>query len=419
MTIQNAQPTRRIETLRQNMNDTPGRMRLLAIALMVFSVSVGLAGAQAFGTAKGAVNRAESSSAQLVRAQVVSTSLAQADAVATATFLVGGLEPPEQRSTYDAAITRAVSTITAAARAQPADEFALKELSVLVAEYIAQVQSARANNRQGLPVGAEYLRQASAQLRMEILPLLREVINANAERAKKEFSLAKKAIIWVALSFPLELVLAAIGLVWLAHRTRRYLNLPALFAQGVLLLAFIASVVLITGLSSTVDEIEAGPYAQTLSLAQARSSAFSAKSSESLGLISRGSGQAFEKSWQESAETVAAELDRLPSARNLNLGPTWANYREEHRKTLALDGEGLWDEAVTKATSATEPSSILFATFDKKSGEELAASSAELTTDLGRAAGGLGLAGWVILALGIAAAALIWRGISRRIEEYR
>ncbi len=411
--------TSRINELRANLRDTPGRMRLLAVLLVLLSLAAGITGAQAFATAQGALTRAQESSAQFVRAQTIATSLAQADAVATSTFLVGGLEPPEQRASYDQAVDRAVATLTAAARAQPADEAALTRLSVLIATYMGQVQSARANNRQGLPVGAEYLRQASAQLRTEALPLLAGVTAANAERAEQEFTLARVALVWVAITFPLELALAIFGLVWLARRTRRYLNVPVVAAQVIILVAFIGSLIVMSGISSTVADIKAGPYAQTQALAQARNAAFSAKSSESLALISRGSGQAFEKAWKDSAVEVESALDSANDRYSTELETSWAAYRGQHQEIVALDDQGLWDEAVARATAKTAKSSVSFRNFDEKTKLALTGNSEELTARLGAAGRGLTVATWLMFALGLVAAALIWQGLTRRIEEYR
>ena len=49
--------------------------------------------------------------------------------------------------------------------------------------YAAAIEQARANNRQGLPVGAQYLRSASTELRSETLPILDSLVRTNAERA--------------------------------------------------------------------------------------------------------------------------------------------------------------------------------------------------------------------------------------------
>ena len=118
--------------------------------------------------------------AQLVRVQKIQTNLLSADATATNAFLVGGLEPARQRAAYDQAMRATSGLIAEAARAQPADAEALAALNQQVLSYAASIEQARANNRQGFPVGAQYLRTASTQLRVDALPLLDNLVSANA-----------------------------------------------------------------------------------------------------------------------------------------------------------------------------------------------------------------------------------------------
>ena len=73
---------------------------------------------------------------------------------------------------------------------------------------------------------------------------------------------------------------------------------------------------------------------------------------ESLTLIARGSGGAFEKAWQASTAAVDAELAELaqnPASTDLSRLP-WAAYAAAHQEIRALDDGGDWDEAVALAT---------------------------------------------------------------------
>ena len=82
---------------RTGAGDTPSRLRLVGAALVVLGLLVGLGAAQSFWTADGALSRADANASQLIRLQDIQTSLVRADADATNAFLVGGLEPVEQR----------------------------------------------------------------------------------------------------------------------------------------------------------------------------------------------------------------------------------------------------------------------------------------------------------------------------------
>ena len=51
-------------------------------------------------------------------------------------------------------------------------------------DYTGDMELARANNRQGLPVGGAYLRKASGELRLTTLPIVDELVSANSTRAR-------------------------------------------------------------------------------------------------------------------------------------------------------------------------------------------------------------------------------------------
>ena len=175
-----------VGAIRSGLAGTPGRMRLLMALTAVASVVFGFAAAQGFAEASGALERADANTAQLVRLQAVHTNLVRADADATNAFLRGGLESAEQRQDYLDAVTQASRLIADAARAQPADNEALAALNTALIDYTGLIEQARANNRQGFPVGAQYLRNASTNLRAEALPLLENLVKANEDRVSQE-----------------------------------------------------------------------------------------------------------------------------------------------------------------------------------------------------------------------------------------
>ena len=127
--------------------------------------------------------------------QQIQTNLLRADANATNAFLVGGLEPADQRKAYDDAITESSRLIAEAADAEPGDQDALSALNVQLVDYTENIELARANNRQGFPVGAQYLRNASGGLRADAMPILDNLVTANADRAESQMN-ARIAILF-------------------------------------------------------------------------------------------------------------------------------------------------------------------------------------------------------------------------------
>lgn len=409
-------------SVRAAMAGTPGRLRAVGIVSVVIALLFGLAAGQAFRSADGALARAAANSDQLVRIQAIQTNVVQADADATNAFLVGGLEPPAQRADYTEAVSTASELVAQAAQHQPADGNALAALNHSLIAYTSAVEQARANNRQALPVGAQYLKSASADLRAEALPLLANLGAANNARVTEEFDRAGRAALWLVVGGLLALAVLVLSLVWLARRTRRYVNVPMAAAALVVLVTLVAGTIGLLSVRQSVDTTRAGVYAATLATAQARIAGFDAKSNESLTLIARGSGSAFEKAWQASAAAVTSQLGQLdanPVSTGLDPLP-WDAYAAVHRQIRSLDDGGDWEGAVALATGQDAASgNATFAAFDTASDEQLTNLSTQTAQQLDGTGGWLPFAGVLGLLAGVVAALCAWWGVSMRLEEYR
>ncbi len=393
--------------------DTPQRLRRLSTIVVLTGVFVGLVSALTLAYLASSLARAQADAEQLIRVQKIQTNLLSADAIATNAFLVGGLEPPAQRAAYDAAMTTTSSLITDAARSQSADAEALAALNQEVVGYAAAIEQARANNRQGLPVGAQYLRTASAQLRGTALPILDNLVEANAERAQDEMDVRIGYLTVVLLLLGLAVVVAI--QVWVARRFRRTLNPGLLTASVVLLAALIASLIGVQQLSKSVSAIEDGSFGELNRAAAARIEANDAKANESLTLIARGSGQTFEDAWTAAAASVTGNLRDEPT-----LLDQWQVYEGVHTEIRALDNDGSWDAAVAKATGTGKDSAnTTFGTFDSGLAGSIDQAAAETATSLGGRQPGLIVGAIVSLLAGLAAALLGRAGIATRLREYR
>jgi hypothetical protein len=411
-----------VASTRAAMAGTPGRLRAVGIVSVVATLLFGLAAGQAFRSADGALSRAAANSDQLVRIQAIQTNVVQADADATNAFLVGGLEPAAQRADYTEAIASASRLIAEAAQHQPADGAALAALNQSLVSYTSQVEQARANNRQALPIGAQYLKGASADLRADALPLLANLGEANNARVTEEFDRAARSALWLVSGGLLALVVLVLSLVWLARRTRRLVNVPLAAAALVVLVTLVIGTVGLLSVKGSVDDTRTGVYADTLSTARARIAGFDAKSNESLTLIARGSGAAFEKAWQASSAAVTTEIAQLEAApASVGRDPLpWPDYATVHQKIRALDDGGDWEGAVELATGeGTDTGNTTFAAFDTASDDQLSALSEQTSNQLDGTGGWLPFAGVLGLLAGVVAALCAWWGVSMRLEEYR
>lgn len=397
---------------------TPGRMRALLIVAAVVSVVFGLAAAQGYNQSDGALQRAEANTAQLVRIQAIHTNLVSANADATNAFLVGGLEPPAQRQHFVDSMATAARLISEAATAQPADQKALGELNVTLLTYQGLIEQARANNRQGLPIGSQYLRDASATLQGDSLPLLKELVKANQSRVNTEFDGINDGNLWLVLAGVLALVVLILCMVWLAKRSHRYFNLPITAAAGLVLVTMLIGGASLAGSSGDAKETRNAAFADTLALSQARISAYDAKSNESLTLIARGSGTAYEDAWKKAADNTAGQLGQVE--RGVGLAPLWNRYRAVHVEIRKEDDKGNWDAAVEKAIGESNISSnAAFKAFDDRSSSDLHRFSNTARAELTQARKDLPPIGWLGLPIGVVAALLAAWGFSQRLEEYR
>ena len=193
-------------------------------------------------------------------------------------------------------------------------------------------------------------------------------------------------------------------------------------AALVVLVTLVVGTVGLLAVKQNVDSTRDGVYAATLSTAQARIAGFDAKSNESLTLIARGSGGAFEKAWQASATAVTSELTELgqnPASSGLSPLP-WSDYASVHQQIRALDDGGDWEGAVELATGlGPDTGNTTFAAFDTASDGQLSALSGQTSQQLDDTGGWLPVAGALGLLVGVIAAVCAWWGVSLRLEEYR
>jgi hypothetical protein len=409
-------------SLRRAMSGTPGRLRVLTLCAVAVCLIFAVAAFSTFEATDGALLRGGDNASQLVRIQAIHTNLVRADADATNAFLVGGLEPAGQHADYTSSLAQASRLIADAARAQPADGPALGALNSSVLTYAGLIEQARATNRQALPVGAQYLRVASSGLRTDALPILDALVRANVARVSAEFDGATGASAALIASGVAAMLVLIGAMVWLALRTHRYVNLPLAAATAAVLVMLVVGSILLAAVGSRVGQVRDGSYAATVATARARIAAFDAKSNESLTLIARGSGQAFERAWQSSSKIVTTQSST--SAR-LNgdaarMGALWSAYARTHVQIRQADDGGNWEGAVGQATgTGSRSANTAFDAFDARSGAALTSSSRAASDSLGAPRTWLPFAAWIGLLVGIAAAVSAWWGVSLRLEEYR
>ena len=404
------------ETIRHYLSGSPGRLRIVSAVAVLAAVTVALGGGASLRERSAALDEAKRSAAHLVLVQSVQVRLAQADADVTNSFLKFGLEPVGQRLDYITSIQNASRDLTVAANASAADAAALGQANAALTRYTGYIGSARANNRQGLPVGANYLTTASALLRSDVVPQLEKSAANDQARIDSAYSRAVHASWWLALVALLGLGVLFWAQYFLAQHSHRILNVPLASATVGLLVALVFAVGAMALAQSRANHVRNDGLANTTDLSRSRVSAFNAKSTESLTLINRGSGTTADPAWTAS---MKAATSALPSG-SASAKSALAAYTDKHTEIRDLDVGGKWDKAVEAATATGAGSAnAAFQSYAQATEKTLKTEAATVTSGLDQAGNALLPAGILVVLLGLLAGIGAWWGISLRLDEYR
>jgi hypothetical protein len=421
---------------RGRLHRTPVRLRLTAAVLAVAALALGVIAATAATTRRDATRSvSQGSEPQLMRAEGVYASLSAADATAATTFLTGGIEPAGRRALYLRELDGAGSQLAAMARhaaSSPETRAPVATLAEQLPVYTGLVESARANNRQGFPVGAAYLRGASLLMRTQLLPAAEQLYVVGARRMNGDYRDGTRnagliaTVVGAALLF-VVLVLTQIGL---ARFSNRVFNLP-LLAATVLVAALGLWVGF--GLSGEQNALASaqrkGSDAVQL-LTASRVLALRAQRDDSLALIGRGSDTTslpdFDRTMvalrgSRSGGGLLGDAQRVArrsgtAGSMAGVRASLAGFERAHARVAARVDQGNYIGAVRsyrhdELRQAKQLDAALVS--GTRAAQQRFAASADDATASVR---GMGL-GIPLLALAIAALAVL--GLSYRIREYR
>jgi len=432
---------------------TPARFRLLLVVLVLLSLAWGvLAALTADQHASAAADVVAVSEPLSLDAEQIYQSLSDADATAANAFLAGGLEPAAARQRYEADITQAAIRIEAAsalvgssaARTQMPGHLTnqasaagsavgddLATLSGQLPVYTDEVGTARADNRLGLPLGAAYLREASALVRGTLLPSASDIYT-------RESGLLTSASAQ-ATGLPLVVLAVVIGLGigyllyrssrWLARHTHRVVNYGLLVAA----LAGLVSLVWLAGAFAVgrADLLHAQQQGSAPAQAFARAdvAALQAHADESLTLIDNSGDDSYQQDFLAQQKLLgpgpgtllaAIQASAVKGDGEVGGGSVAADAQAWYRAHAALraqDDGGKHAAAVTSAL--TGGSATSFAQLSATLSDGINAHQAVFASS---ARGGrdafTGLAAGMIVASLVMVAGCAW-GLSRRLAEYR
>ncbi|MFF3819248.1 hypothetical protein ACFYYD_22025 [Streptomyces bluensis] len=428
-----------VDELRAAAATEPGRLRIIGAALALLVVAFGAVAAwQMSDRSTAADDVLHSSQPVSAAAADVYRALAGANTAASSGFLAGGQETPESRTRYEEDMRAAAAGLADAATAsEPGSSSArtIAELNELLPEYKGLVERARANNRQGYPLGGAYLRYANEKMQEEMLPKAERLYKNENERLSDDYDSAT-AYPWAAISLG---VLALGALVWAQrrtyHRTNRVLN-RGLFtasaaATAVLLWLVVGHTV---ARSALLDSYDDGVVSVNV-LNDARIASLKARSNENLTLVSRGSettstgADKFDSDFRGDMSDLSSRLGIAGHVADDQAGrrPVKAatgnvrEWLERHKEAREFDTDGDYQAALRKVIGSAD---------DKPTGEcfdsvvsnlEVALRHEQAQFELAardgrKAMTGLPVGAAVLAVLGASGAVL---GIGRRLSEYR
>lgn len=424
--------------LRAAATTEPGRLQIygavLALLVVVFGAVTYLEIAARASSADDVVTRSQPLSAD---AASIYRSLADADTMAASGFLAGAQEPSEVLARYDADIEEASRLLVdAAASTDPAtaSHKEITTLSRLLPVYTGLVERARANNRQGLPLGGAYLRYANQKMTGELLPAAERLYTAETGRLATDSADARR--------FPflsLGAGIVALGaLVWMQRRNYRRTN--RVFNHGLLAATAAATVVLLwLAVGHTVARAELrGAMAhgqESLDvLNKARINSLKARANENLTLVARGAvltpdgtRDQYETDYGTGMKELGAQLEEAreladdargskPVKDAIDGVSTW---QDRHRKARSTDDRGDYDSALQQVIGPEGSTGESFERVDDALERALAHEQDEFDTAAQDGRGALGGLPFGAAALAVLGAVAVIVGVNRRLSEYR
>ena len=384
---------------------------------------------------------AEEAEPAILNARQIQTSLAEANAAAASSFLVGGIEDPVQRDTYEMSLRSAGLALEEATRlmgesgndgapTDDAQDGISATLSSNIATYAGLIETARANNRQGYPVSAAYLGSASELLEEEIYPQTDRIANGAAEQYRDSYDRQRGLALGLGIIAVVLVVVVVLMLVYvqfqLRRRFNRTLNLPLLAATLLAVgLGLWMTTAMANQLGHLTDARDDG-YDGTRLYLDLRGTGFGAKADQARFLIARGAGQGFDDDFEQRSAIIGdlrddfdlhAAESATPRAAELvsEAYEAWASFDRVHEQIVAADTGGDREAAVALALADAEDG---FERFDQATAEALAANNERFETEMVAAERAMRWLRFGSVAVTVLVAGLAAYGIQLRINEY-
>jgi hypothetical protein len=290
--------------------------RAITAVLVVFGLALGVA--MVLSRHAATENARSSTGERLIDAHSLSIALSGADASAAGAFLTTGAAMDALDARYRSNLADATDRLarlslgTDLASPEAAD---LHTLTSGIPTYAGLVETARANNRQGLPVGAAYLAEASSLLRTTLLPAADRLYADQRQQLATAYDAATAGPLFaVTLSILVIGLLALVALQWwLSRRFRRTFNVPLLGATILVVVIALWVAIALSAQSRSLDAARVEGSNEIETLTQARIMAQRLRADDELTLVTRDTVPAYQQDYAATAQALQSTLDASAS----------------------------------------------------------------------------------------------------------
>lgn len=424
---------------------TPGRYRLWSLAAALLLV---LATATAWASAlsmRSSTRRAETSSGPvLVATQQLVSSLAEADAAASAAFLSGRDEDPEQRRLYEEALARAgqqVEEIASRAGTEFDVRTVLSRVSVQITRYAGLIEAARASNKNATADANGYLVSAVQLAEQLVEGDVKGLTGTAQSRFRHDQDHRNQGFLIAAAALLVAVAVLVLGQLRMVRISRRIVNPPLALATILALVALglLAYANRVSG--NDMADARRDGYDSIVLTSRLGSAGFGAKAAETLAVITGDPAQRREAdagATQVAASpftTAAADIIRQgePRAAPPGLLRDAAVAADSPRERAAVAEAGVrWQRyqntvatlraapnAAAAKTVAVGPANSDFNGFNFSIQSILGQNRGQFLAGLGSAADGTSPLPLTVLLLLLGALATMFWGFQLRINDYR
>lgn len=404
--------------LRRFARTTPGVVALIVVVVVAGAlIAAAISAIQLNGRIAERNAILERSEPLAYAAHNLYAALSTADAAAVSAFLSNEIDTGPMRVRYQQALADAAAALAdATAGATDAEmRTAMAEISVQMSAYTGLVEAARANDRQGFPVGSAYLGEASSLMQTGLLPAAERIYSRDTANVDEDQRAVGSIPVLGLILMVFGLIAVVAGSVILYRRTNRLFNVGLVVAAVAVLLAAGWLVVATQLAAVDIGQSRSAGTERFAQLAKARILALQTRTGETLQLVARGdigtSNAAFDKN--------IAELNTLLAGGPAATVDGVAKWTASHHKHADIYSSGDYPGAVAQAIgNDPNASAAQFDVVDTSLRAELQNTRAVLRGEVASAGHRLAWSPTATLVLLVIAAAAAVIGLWPRLKEF-